>query len=839
MKFVCPFDREGESHVSLVGGKGVNLIRLAAAGFRVPPGFVVTADAYSCFIQSFDWMEKAIDEFDYANVDQLRQQCEAMQSKLKQQSLPTPVVETMREVLLQLGAGEDDPFAVRSSSTLEDLAQAAFAGQHDTYLNVRGTEMLCEKVRNCFVSLWGDRAVRYRHQQGFSQKQARMAVVVQRQINCDRAGVGFSINPVTGNLDRMILNANFGIGESVVSGEGEIDQFELDKTSLQVIQRHVGHKESMVAATASGVEERAVPKDRRDEPCLDDAEIRATGELLRKVEAHYGWPQDIEWGWHKELLYLFQSRAVTTIQPRYTRDESAERFPNPMTPLTWDFICEVFRRSLRHSLELMGLPPLKDDWFSLHDYYVYGNQNAVELLSRYRPLRSQTLEELVAEIPQLRVRYAWVSELPIHWAHDLDRYLICLGRLSAKSLDDMQVEELWRHVLDVQQVASDYFLPNIAISITQTFLHRLLLQLVGMVVGPDRALRIFDSLMAGCEFKTAAVNLELHEIARLAAANNQLKQELTDLGGYAWWEGGRMQDFPEFAQRFERFIQDHGHREMDMDYYHPTWSGQPWVVLDSISLMLRSPLETVPREVSRQQRIKCAEAELDFFSVVPEELRFFFHELVRLARAYTALDDLEHYETTRVNPVAREAGFVLGRRLVEAGILDEPGDLFFLRRDELAELVGLFPRVDAGMYRQKVEQAKSAYESAGRAAPPWSLDTSTPAAVSEDEHTLAGLPGSPGKVSGSCFLVRTPSDFGRFPPGSIIVARTTNPAWTPLFYSASGLITESGGPLSHGAVTAREMQLPAVMSVRGVMSRLRDGQVVTVDGSQGAVLIEE
>ncbi len=839
MDLIVSLDHPGESHVSLVGGKGTNLISLAVAGFPVPPGFVVTSDAYSCFIESVDWLDDALEAFDYENPDQLRQQCEALRTKLNQMSLPPSVGDAIRAALRQLDATEDDAFAVRSSSTLEDLAQAAFAGQHDTYLNVRGADALLEKVRNCFVSLWGDRAVLYRHHQGFSQKLARMAVVMQRQIFCDRAGVGFSMNPVDGNLNGMILNANYGIGESVVSGQGEVDQFELDKKTLQVTTRHVGHKDRMVVASPIGVEECPVPVEQSDAPCLTDQEVAAIGKLLRDVEQHYGWPQDIEWGWRDDRLYLFQSRAVTTFQPRYTRDESAERFPNPMTPLTWDFIREVFCGSLAHSLALMGLPPLRDDWFSLHNCYVYGNQNAVELLARYRPLRAKTPEELVAEIPELRVRYEWVSELPVHWAHDLDRYLVRLGKLSAKPLDRMGVEALWKHVLEIQEVATEYFLPNIAISITQTFLHRLLLELVGMVVGRESALPILDRLMASCETKTATVNLELHEIARLISVNDRLTRELTQLGGREFWERGRMQDYPEFARRFERFIEDHGHREMDMDYYQPTWSGQPWVVLDSVALMLQSKSDRTPQQVAREQRIKCAEAELQLFNALPENLRFFFRELIRLARAYTTLDDLEHYQTTRVNPVAREAGLELGKRFVDSGILEAAEDVFFLRRDELAELVGGFPDVDDSDCRQRVQQAKTAYEAAGRAAPAWTLDDVAATVTSVDDGALCGLPGSPGKVTAPCFLVREPSDFGRFPPQSVIVARTTNPAWTPLFYSAVGLITESGGPLSHGAVTAREMQLPAVMSVRGVMSRLRDGQTVTVDGSRGTVVVAD
>jgi pyruvate,water dikinase len=847
MTLIVDFDQPQLASLALVGGKGSNLIQLAAAGFPVPPGFVVTAEAYRLFADTAAWLEGSLAALDFDDPAHLRDQCDQVRDRLRLRPLPAAVEAAIVAALRALQVSEDDALAVRSTSTLEDLAQAAFAGQHDTFLNVRGTRSVLDRVRACFVSLWGDRAVLYRHHQGFPQTGAHMAVVVQRLVACDRAGVGFSINPVTGQLDRLVIDANYGLGESVVSGEGEVDHFELTRETLQVAARAIGRKQRKVVPTEAGTAEHDVPPELAEVACLADEELRAVGALLEKVEAHYGWPQDIEWGWADHRLYLLQSRAVTTIQPRYTRDESAERFPNPMTPLTWDFISAVFRRSLTESLALMGLPPLRDDWFSLHDSYVYGNQNAVALLAAYRPLRARTPQELVEEIPRLRARYAWVSELPLRWASGLDRYLVRLGRLSARPIDTMTVPELGQHIDELMEVSADYFAPNIAISITQSFLHRLLLALVGMVVGKERALLVFDGLMAGCETKTAVVNRELYELARLATHHEPLRRALVEQTGRAAWDAKVVDAYPEFARRLRRFLEDHGHREVDMDYYQPTWSGQPWVVLDAIALIVRGGCSDGddPEASARAQRQRYAATELAFLPELPEGLRFFFRELIRLARTYTTLDDLEHYQTTRVNAIARDVALALGRRLVEAKVLDSADDVFFLRRDDLARLAGEFPPPDPSPYRDRARKGREAYDLAWTKTPPWSL--SEPALAAPESapgdgaagQPLRGLPGGPGRVTAPCFLVRGPDDFGRFPAGSVLVARTTNPAWTPLFYSAVGLITESGGPLSHGAVTAREMRLPAVMSVREALSRLRDGQVVTVDGTLGTVTLTE
>jgi len=836
MNPVVFFDQADQAVVALVGGKGSNLLALTAAGFPVPPGFIVTAAAYEQFLATAEGLDETLDQLVFDPPERLRDQCQQLRARLER--LPLPAPEAIVAALEMLPP--DAAFAVRSSSTFEDLAQAAFAGQHDTYLNVRGRPAILERIRDCFVSLWQDRAVAYRQRQGFSQKEARMAVVVQRQILCERAGVGFSIQPVTGRLDRLVIDANYGLGESVVGGECEVDHFELDKASLAIAERAIGHKKTMIVGTAAGVAEEHVPPELADVSCLTDEQIQAVARLLKQVEAHYGWPQDIEWGMQGGQLYLFQARPVTTIQPRWTRDESAERFPGPMTPLSWDFLSAAFKESMAHSLALMGLPPLQGDWFAWFDHYIYGNQNAVALIASYRPLRARSPQELLAEIPTLRQRYGWVLELPIRWARDLDRYLLRLGHLASVPLEDADIPARVRHMNRVLEVASEYFLPNIAISMTQAFLHRLLHALVSMAIGPDKALAVVDGLLAGCDTKTAVVNRELHELSQMASRRHPaVAKTLCALGGAEFLRQGKLAEFPEFAARLERFLEDHGHREMDMDYYHPTWGERPVIVLDAITLMLRGKAED-PVETARHQRVRYAETEHQFLARVPDELRFFFREMIRMARTYTVLDDLEHYQTTRVNPLARRAALALGRKLQERGIVADPEDVFFFKKKEVEELAAAYPHENREELRRKAIAGKQAYQASVGRVPPWVLEDKAEAAPmgAAAGKVLRGLPGSPGRVTGPCFRLLGASDFARFPRNAILVARTTNPAWTPLFYSAAGLITESGGPLSHGAVTAREMALPAVMSVREVMSRVKDGQIVTVDGTQGVVLLE-
>jgi len=255
--------------------------------------------------------------------------------------------------------------------------------------------------------------------------------------------------------------------------------------------------------------------------------------------------------------------------------------------------------------------------------------------------------------------------------------------------------------------------------------------------------------------------------------------------------------------------------------------------LDSVALILRAGLDEDPVATARDQQARQFETEHQFLAAVPPDLRFFFRELIRLARAYTTLDDVEHYETTRLNPVARRVACAVGERLVRLGALDAAEDVFFLRKAELEAAVATYPHLDVATVRRQAYDTKRGYERAWAAPPPWTRGA--PPAPAPGGRALVGLPGSPGQATGPCFVVTGPGDFARFPPGAVLVARTTNPAWTPLFYSASALVTEAGGPLSHGAVTAREMRLPAVMGIRDATRRLRTGQVVRVDGTAGTV----
>ena len=831
MNLLLGFEEPLATRADLTGGKGANLALLTQRGFNVPAGVVVTAPAYREFIRGGLELLRGVANFSFNDAAQLRAQCEGLRAKLRALPLPAEVAAGVRAQLARHPAGQ--AFSVRSSSTMEDLASAAFAGQHDTYLNITGADAVVDRVKECFLSLWQDRAVAYRQRQGFDHSLAAMAVVVQRMIPCEVAGVGFSINPITGDLGEMILDANFGLGESVVSGEGLVDHFEIDKATRQVRRESIAAKTRRVITTATGTEEVQVDAAEARRRCLADAQLAEVADQLVRVEKTYQFPQDIEWGFAGGALYLLQSRPITTIPPRWTRDEAAERFPNVITPLTWAFVEVGFHQSLHYSFHRMGFPPFSGKWFGMHGHYIYGNQNAVELYAGRSPFQFRTLDELRALLPGLREEFRWVQELPVIWMRDLDDYLISIGEFMAEPLATRELREVWAFVQRVVSHGSGYFEPNIAISLTHSGLYRLLHRLLAGVAGEDEGRRLFDALLGWCDTKTAQINKELFELAQRARARPALEGELTARGSRALFESGELARFPEFQRRFEQFLRVHGHREIEFDAYAPPWSDAPWVVLDNVRVILQTPMDTPPAQRERELKMRLQQAEFGLLQRLPADLHFFFAEIIRLARVYTSLDDLEHYETMRLNQPLRKGLREVGRRLVARGVLAEPMDVFFAHPEQIDRAVKTDSAAAWTEFGAVVRQQKAAYLADQARRPDWVLGQA--AAEPAGESSFQGLAGSAGVAEGPVHLVLGPEDFGKFTKGSVLVARTTNPTWTPLFYSAIAVITESGGPLSHGAVTAREMCIPAVMAVKECLSRLQNGQRVRVDGTNGRV----
>ena len=770
--------------LELCGGKATGLARLTRQGFSVPPALVVTTRAYQAVAETL------------SGIDTRR-------NELFSAPLP-PELEDELSGFVEEGAA----YAVRSSATLEDLGEASFAGQHDTVLGCIGLPAILRAVRVCFASAWQDRAVEYRRHHGITTDPA-MAVIVQRMVDAQAAGVAFTLDPVGAALDEIHISAHPGLGEAVVNGEAEVDRFVLAKTDLAV--------RAMATPRAA--------------PCLTAAQAAAVAGMARAVEAQAGFPQDVEWALDAAGVQVLQARPVTALPARWTRDESAERFPNPVTPLAWDFAEAGFHDALAASFVRMGLPTLRAKWFAAFDGYVYGNQTAVDLYLGQALLPAGSLEALRAALPDMVRRFTWLLELPGEWERSLDRFLLEVGQLRAETLDGLQAAAIWDHIAQINASGRRYFRHNIAISVGHSAVHKALRALLAAITpGADTA---YDALMAPARTRTGHVNAALDHLAALAREQPGLAALLRDNPATAVLAGGQLDVYPMFQAAWTGLLQEHGHRELDFDPYHPGWADAPWAALEAVRARLDSPLPT-PRD-QLADRLGAETILRRLTAGLPDDLALLLSELVRLARLYTELDDTEHYHTARLGPLLRRAVAALGHAPAAAGAIEQPLDLFFAREADLAQAVAQDRPEAWQRLGTAIAAAKQAYAHQLQASPPWTpggeLD------VADAIAGLTGIPGSPGRAQGPAYIVRSPDDFAACPAGAILVVRATTPAWTALFAKAAGIVAESGGPLSHGAIAAREHGIPAVMAVRGVMGLVSNGQTVSIDGGHGVVSV--
>ncbi|MFT4232514.1 MAG: PEP/pyruvate-binding domain-containing protein, partial [Leucobacter sp.] len=600
MPEIIGFAHEDATRLEVAGGKGASLARSARA-LPVPPGVIVAAGAYRAFMRPLEGRVRSVLEA-HADPDAASERIQRLVSEAD----PDPDwLRGLAEALTEHGL-DGHGVAVRSSGTMEDLPGAAFAGQHDTFLGVRGLEAIAEAVRGCYASLWNAHAMRYRDRLGLDHLQASMAVVVQRMVEVgaeEAAGVAFSIDPVRGDLGTVLVNAAFGLGETVVGGEAEVDEYLLsrDGSGVDAEDRaiRVARKpRALVADPSGGTREVELPEEQAERAALNAEQRAAVARLAVLAEEHFGFPQDIEWAVSGGELFLLQSRPVTRVAARWTRDESAERFPTPITPLTWDLVEAGFHASLNHSFALMGLPSFGDKWFAMRDSYIYGNQTAVELYSGRFPVQLfRDVDSIREALPEIARRYAWVQELPVQWMRDLDTYLIGIGRLSNEPLGDVEsggkdLVGLWEHVLEINDLGAAYFLPNIAISLTQRTLYAGLLRILSLGMPEDAAQAVFDRLLAQTDTKTGQVNAELWELSRLLRGTPGLEAWLDETRSAEGRTSQQLTDelrgrFPGFAAELDGFLARHGHRELDFDAYHPTWAEAPHIVIDQLRLLAR------------------------------------------------------------------------------------------------------------------------------------------------------------------------------------------------------------------------------------------------------------
>lgn len=873
-----------EATLACAGGKGTNLARLARAGFAVPPGFIVTTDAYRTFVAANQLQSRilalaqAVSMADTAVLENTSTQIRAW---FEQGVLPAEIAAQITSAYHALSS---PPVAVRSSATAEDLPGLAFAGQHDTYLNVVGEEAVLDAVKRCWGSLWTARAIAYRARNHIPPGEAVLAVVVQKLIAADSSGVLFTANPVTGRRDEMIIEASFGLGEAVVSGQVDPDHYVVNSARWEATERKLGAKEMAIMPRAAGGTEQVQRHDPQGQ-ALPDAQMIELAQTAQRAAEHFGSPQDIEWAWADRQLYLLQSRPITSLYPLPAHPDSAEElriFVNfnaiqgvsePLTPLGIDTLRLLFsgvfkRLHIQHSPRQL-LPEAGGRLFLdftnmasdlrlqkiglalLADTEPGAQQTLLHLLEagRIPPKRILTLRRMVALflalLPILRrlltallrpdqVRPRFIAEAEQYIAevqHNAQAAGDLAAYLRAMECDLPHAERISFNIMPVVMPVVSGGLPLLA---------RWLSDWLGEP--PEAAWKLMHGLPGNV---TVEMNLKLWAAAQRIRADAQVLEVMLTQPVETLADIYRQGQLPASAQHaLDEFLQAYGMRgTAEIDLGRPRWRDDPTPIMQTLLgyFQLEDPAQAP--DVLFRQRAEQAERLASEFVARARHMRFgwlrawLLGGLIQRLRALGGLREVPLFYIARLYAIYRAALLGHAQKLVAQGDLERAADIFYvpletLKRFAEGETADLTSIVTANRADYERECARKQMPrillSTGEAFYEGVRDTA------DSENALVGNAVSSGIVEGQVRVIFDPRN-SRLEPGEILVCPATDPGWTPLFLTAGGLVMEIGGMMTHGSIVAREYGIPAVVGVHQATTRLQTGQRVRVDGNNGRV----
>lgn len=876
---IVRLDDRRATAAELTGGKGAVLARLSAAGHAVPDGFCVTTRVFAALVD--DGVRRRLREVEALDPtsDALEEATRTVRAAIAARPLPRAVEEAILAGYTALGGRA---VAVRSSATVEDLPHASAAGQHDTHLNVRSAAAVVQAVRSCMASLFTARAVAYRARRGVPRERVAMAVVVQRMVDADAAGVLFTADPGTGDRRSSVIDAAFGLGDAVVSGAVSTDHARVDDRAGAVTYEVGDKRVATRGGDDGGVVEVELPASQRTARVLTDEQVLQLARTGRAIEGLLGAPQDIEWAWAGGHLWVLQARPITSLfpVPRPTPADDAlhvylsvghmQAFAEAMPPLAadaWKNLISAWtdrgHRAGGASFAMAGGRVYLDVTRALAS-----SDLSELLLAPYSPLGDQAvagLHDLLARrgtdirrIPPRR-RGAWVAPTLRAAPALLPRLPRFVGRLlravaggAARPRDEAAWYEAWGRGLAAAARAPDQprerarrtlrgplGVPDLA-----DLYARLAPLLAALSVPPALAGLVPDAeaernaIGGGFAHDVVTrINQGLGDLADMARRHPAVAEAIA--GGAALDELAGVNGGQAFIARFAAYLDEFGHRAAgEIDLSRPRWREDPRQLLTTVRAALadmeigrhRAHLRSIVREAAEATRALERRARRGPSGML--RARFVRH-LVRVHRNGIWMRELPKHGMAHGFAAWRETLLEAGEELAARGDLPTADDVWLLHSNELlAALDGGMPRIDLAARR-----AELAHHRQLDAPLLITSDGERPAVTGRPdvaEGTLVGTPVSGGVVEGIARVVRDPAVDG-IAPGEILVALSTDPGWTTLFLNAAGLVTEVGGRFSHGAIVAREYRLPAVVSAPNATSRIRSGDRVRLDGTRGTV----
>jgi len=865
--FVLGFQDIDQTKRMVVGGKGANLGELSRIeGIRVPDGFCISTEAFKRIIGKTPSINELLEQLSLLKVedrDKIRELSNKIRRVIEGTAIPENIIEEINSHLSRLG--EKNGYAVRSSATAEDLPTASFAGQHDTYLSIIGKEAILKHINKCWASLFTERAVTYRLQNGFDHRKVNLSVVVQKMVFPQASGILFTADPVTSNRKVSSIDVGFGLGEGLVSGLVNADIYKV--RNGKVIYKKISAKKLAVYALKDGsTKEQEIPPEQRNRPVLTDEQILLLERLGRKIEEHFGCPQDIEWCLADDTLFIVQSRPITTLFPIpeandqenhvYVSVGHQQMMTDPMKPLGLSFYLlttpapmsiaggRLFVDITRHLaspdggkmiIKTLGQsdPLIKDALMTIvkRKDFIKSSPDGEKVQSHINDNKVMSWEYL----SQFENNPAIVPDLIKHSQTSIEELKQNIQARSGMDLFDFILE-------DISQLKKIIFTECLELIMVAMYASSWINQKMMKWLGEKNAA---DTLSQSVPNNiTSEMGLELLNVAdvirpypEVIAYLQQVKDDnfLEELVAF---DGGRKTRDAIYA-----YLNKYGMRCVgEIDITKTRWSEKPTTLVPIILSNIKNfEPEAGKRkfEQGRQEALQKEQELLERLQQLPNGKRKAREtkRMIALIRNLMGYREYPKYGMVTRYFVYKQALLKEAEQLVKANVIKEKEDIYYLTFEELLEVV----RTNELDY-QIVSLRKDEYKLFEKLTPPRVItsDGEIIAGKYKRENlpaeAMVGLPVSSGVIEGRARVILNMED-ADLEDGDILVTSYTDPSWTPLFVSIKGLVTEVGGLMTHGAVIAREYGLPAVVGVENATRQIKDGQRIRVHGTEGYVEI--
>ncbi|KAF6616537.1 pyruvate,water dikinase [Paenibacillus jamilae] len=865
---VLDFQEMDNTQLLLVGGKGLHLGALAKMeGIQVPEGFCVTTVGYQKAIEQNEMVHALLDQLTTLKVED-REQIDEVSKKIRQAimevAIPSDVVKAVAHYLSQFG--NEYAYAVRSSATAEDLPHASFAGQQDTYLNIIGKESILEHIRKCWASLFTERAVIYRMQNGFDHSQVYLSVIVQRMMFPQASGILFTADPINGNRKLLSIDASFGLGEALVSGLVSADYYQV-QDGVIVNKRVETKKMAIYGRKEGGTETKQLSPDQQKTQTLTDQQILQLARIGRQIEEHFGCPQDIEWCLADDTFYIVQSRPITTLYPIpeandqenhvYVSVGHQQMMTDPIKPLgisVWMLTgaTPMFKTGGgRLFVDItMGLSSLD------------GRQNLLDVLGHSDPLIKDALITIIERGDFIKLdpsdksepgpvkSHKGMSSADILEEAGNDPVIVAdLIKSSETSLSALKRNIQTKSGLDVfdciledmqqrRQRASD--LKNLSVIMSAIHASAWINEKMNEWLGEKN---VADTLSLSVPNNvTSEMGMELLDVADVIRPYPKIVEYLQQvkddnfLDELVQFEGGQ-----QVRDAVATYLDKYGMRcAGEIDITRTRWSEKPSILVPMILSNIKNLEPGASKrkfEQGRQEALKKEQDLLARLKQLPggEQKAEETKQIIDQIRNFIGYREYPKYDIVSRYFIYKQALLKEAERLVQANILHEKEDIYYLSFEELQETI----RTNKLDY-QVIDKRKNEYRLYEKLTPPRVITSDGEIITGQYKRenipaeAIVGLAVSSGVVEGRARVILN-IEGADLEDGDILVTSFTDPSWTPLFLSIKGLVTEVGGLMTHGAVIAREYGLPAVVGVENATKLIKDGQRIRVHGTEGYI----